>query len=74
MDIEKKEDIFEKYNRAGNVPLEGFKNSQVQTHPKAKAIVKIIQQVEKDIINIINYFNTYTLLTSFYIFDRIIKS
>lgn len=42
--------VLEEYNKAGEVPANGFTSEQLKTHPKAIAIRKMIGLVEKDIV------------------------
>lgn len=48
MNTEMKE-IFDKYNKAGNVPAGGFSKEQLKTNEKAKAILEVIRLAEKNL-------------------------
>lgn len=42
--------VFDEYNKAGSVPVNGFTKEQLSSHPKAKAIRKVIELAQKDIV------------------------
>lgn len=42
-------EIFDKYNKAGNVPAGGFSKEQLKTSEKAKAILEVIRLAEKNL-------------------------
>lgn len=48
MNTEMKE-IFDKYNKAGNVPAGGFSKEQLKNNEKAKAILNVIRLAEKNL-------------------------